>query len=246
MTFKRIGQKTNSQDYSRRIRDLRARLNLSQEKLAARLGVSLPTINRWEKGKSTPNGFALKAIEQFIRRQGDKSRDLHETYAGTHPVLDMKSMEGLLRKAARSVRIAEAEFSSVRASLSAMLHLFMTGQVRLSPKMIAMKKHTGKVDDGVLQQIVRRIVEVVSPEKILLFGSAARGEMGPDSDIDLLIVKDVPHRRRAAQEIRRHLRGVLVPVDLIVATPGDLEEYKDTIGLIYRPALREGKVVYAA
>jgi predicted nucleotidyltransferase len=97
-----------------------------------------------------------------------------------------------------------------------------------------------------LQEIVRRIVAAAQPEKIILFGSAARGEMGPDSDVDLLVIKSCRNRRGTAQRIRRKLIGVGVPKDIIVATPEDIERYKDTIGLIYRPALREGRVLYAA
>ena len=98
----------------------------------------------------------------------------------------------------------------------------------------------------ILQEIVRRIVAAVRPEKIILFGSAAREEMGPDSDLDLLVIKSCRNRRETARRIRRKLIGVGVPKDIIVATPEDIERYKDTIGLIYRPALREGKVLYAA
>ena len=51
------------------------------------------------------------------------------------------------------------------------------------------KKRTGKPDPAILVDIVRRVVEAAAPEKIVLFGSAARGEMGPDSDYDLLVIK---------------------------------------------------------
>lgn len=57
-----------------------------------------------------------------------------------------------------------------------------------------------------IEELVRRIVEFVHPLRIILFGSAARGEMGPDSDFDVLVVMpDGTHRRRTAQEIYRHL-----------------------------------------
>lgn len=102
------------------------------------------------------------------------------------------------------------------------------------------------MNDALLQEIVRRIVEVAKPEKIILFGSAARGEMGPDSDLDLLIIKACRHRRNTARKIRRQLFGIGVPIDIIVAKPTDIERYRDSIGLIYRPALSEGKVLYAA
>ena len=66
-----------------------------------------------------------------------------------------------------------------------------------------MSKH--QLDQVVLDEIVRRIVEVAQPERIILFGSAAREEMSRDSDIDLLVVKDGVHRRRLAARIYRRL-----------------------------------------
>jgi predicted nucleotidyltransferase len=102
------------------------------------------------------------------------------------------------------------------------------------------------VSEKMLQEIVRRIVAAVQPEKIILFGSVARQEMGPDSDLDLLIIKPCGHRRRTARIIERSLIGIGIPTDIIVAKPKDIERYKDTIGLIYCPALRDGKVIYAA
>ena len=102
------------------------------------------------------------------------------------------------------------------------------------------------IDKRKLNEIIRRIVDVAKPEKIILFGSAARGEIGPDSDLDLLVIKACGHRRNTARKIRRHLIGIAVPIDIIVAKPQDIQRYKDAIGLIYRPALAEGKVIYAA
>ena len=108
--------------------------------------------------------------------------------------------------------------------------------------MKAMKK---MFRDEILQEIVRRIVAAVQPEKIILFGSAAREEMGPDSDLDLLVIKPCGHRRKTARIVERSLIGIGIPTDVIVAKPQDIDRYKDTIGLIYRPALREGKIIYA-
>ena len=103
------------------------------------------------------------------------------------------------------------------------------------------------VDQSLLDEIVRRIVEVAQPDQIILFGSAARGEMGPDSDLDLLVVKaDVPHRRRLGQAIHRNLFGVGVPVDIIVVTPEDIQAFQDKVGTIIGPAHKEGKLLYAA
>ena len=102
------------------------------------------------------------------------------------------------------------------------------------------------LDPDTLDEIVRRIVAVAAPEKIILFGSAARGDMDRHSDVDLLIVKDGAHRHRLATRIYRHLRGVDAAVDVIVVTPDDVERYGDSHALIIKPAMSEGKVVYEA
>ena len=70
-----------------------------------------------------------------------------------------------------------------------------------------------------VEDIVRRIVEVAQPEKVILFGSAARGEMGPHSDLDFLVIKTGARRLECIDTIRRALRGKAVAVDIIVATP---------------------------
>lgn len=106
--------------------------------------------------------------------------------------------------------------------------------------------HRGMLSEETLREIVQRIVETVHPEKIILFGSAARGEMGPDSDVDLLVVKSGVHRRELAARLYRELADLPVPKDIVVAAPEDLERHRDTIGLVYRAALRDGRVVYAA
>ena len=98
---------------------------------------------------------------------------------------------------------------------------------------------------GLLGEITHRIRATTTPEQIILFGSHVRGEASPDSDLDLLvIVKGVTHPRQESTRIRRALRGLLVPIDVIVATPEQVAQYRDTIGLIYEPALREGRVLY--
>jgi predicted nucleotidyltransferase len=103
------------------------------------------------------------------------------------------------------------------------------------------------VDPETLDEIIRRVVEVADPDRIILFGSAARGEMGPDSDIDLLVVKSgVPHRRNLEGDIYMNLFGLRIGVDVIVVTPEDVEYLKDRVGSVIGPALREGREVYAA
>jgi len=98
----------------------------------------------------------------------------------------------------------------------------------------------------VIDFLVQRIVEEVNPLRIVIFGSAARGDVGKYSDVDLLVVMpEGTHKRRTAQLLYRKIKGAGVPFDIIVATPSVLEKHKDTIGLIYRVILREGKEVYA-
>ena len=104
----------------------------------------------------------------------------------------------------------------------------------------------GMPDARVLDEIIRRIVKAAAPEKIILFGSAARGQIGSNSDLDLLVVKDVAHRRNLAGRIYQGLCGVGAAVDVVVVTPRDLDRYQDSHALIIKPALREGKVIYAA
>jgi predicted nucleotidyltransferase len=98
-----------------------------------------------------------------------------------------------------------------------------------------------------LKEIVRRVVKTAQPERILVFGSAARGEAGPESDIDLLVIKKgVYHRRRLAQQIYVNLIGIPVPVDVVVVTPEDIERFKDSVGSIIPIALEDGVEVYGA
>jgi uncharacterized protein len=101
------------------------------------------------------------------------------------------------------------------------------------------------VPQEVLEKIIQRIVEVVQPEKIILFGSAARGTMGRHSDVDLLIVKSGEFdQSRLVGDIYMHLHGVGQAVDVLVVTPEQVEQYRNTHCLIIAPALREGKEVY--
>jgi len=103
------------------------------------------------------------------------------------------------------------------------------------------------VSKDVLDDIIRRIVQVAAPEQIIMFGSAARGDMGPNSDVDLLVVKrGQVHRRHLAEAIYRNMIGAGQAVDVIVVTPEDIERYRNSHALIIAPALREGKLIYAA
>jgi predicted nucleotidyltransferase len=97
-----------------------------------------------------------------------------------------------------------------------------------------------------IDRMVKRIVKRFHPEKIILFGSHARGDAGPDSDIDLLVVMPVAGSVwEKALEIKLALPHRFIPVDVIVTTPEDFAWRKDIVGTIEWPATREGKVMYA-
>ena len=102
-------------------------------------------------------------------------------------------------------------------------------------------------EDKAIEEILKRIIATVLPDKIILFGSHARGQGNPDSDIDLVVVVsgDI-HRRKTAQKIYMSLIGVGHPVDIIVLKPEDLERYKDSVGVIIPDILKEGKELYVA
>jgi predicted nucleotidyltransferase len=106
---------------------------------------------------------------------------------------------------------------------------------------------TSQIDDSLLQEIVRRILSVAKPDKIILFGSAAAGTMTRDSDIDLLIVEPDPGDQRAeSTRIRSALRGLGFPFDVIVISTAWFEESRDVTGGIAYPANKYGRVVYEA
>ena len=100
------------------------------------------------------------------------------------------------------------------------------------------------LDPRTLDEIIRRVVEVAQPERIILFGSAAKGEMTRNSDVDLLIVRDGADALELMAQIYRRLRGVGVPVDAIVVSSEDVARYRDSHALVIKSALREGRTVY--
>ncbi len=96
-----------------------------------------------------------------------------------------------------------------------------------------------------IDEIKKRIVENIMPEKIILFGSYAKGTATEESDLDLLIVKDSNlSTRMENRKVRKMLSGLRIPVDVIVKTAREFETYKDIIGTIIYPANRFGKVIY--
>ncbi len=97
-----------------------------------------------------------------------------------------------------------------------------------------------------LAEIVRRLVAGFSPQRIILFGSHARGTAGPDSDIDLMVVKTLSGPRRQERlEMRMALRGVGIAKDLIVVTPEEVERWGEFEGTLIADALSGGRLLYA-
>ena len=102
-----------------------------------------------------------------------------------------------------------------------------------------------RVPSEVLEEAVRRLVTVADPEKIILFGSAARAEMRADSDLDLLVVKDGDYdQRRLTALLYRVLADLDRDTYIVLASSAQLERYKDSFCLVLYAATREGKVIY--
>lgn len=103
-----------------------------------------------------------------------------------------------------------------------------------------------EVTDEKVRAAIERIVEVSHPRRLILFGSYVKGTMHRHSDLDVLVVArgDVESPRKESVRIRRALRGLSMPVDVLVIGEAELDQVAETPGLIYREALRHGKVVY--
>jgi len=107
--------------------------------------------------------------------------------------------------------------------------------------------NTALADQEVLDRLVAIIVETVHPRRIVLFGSAARGQMGPHSDLDVLVVMpDGVHRRHTAGRLYRTLADLGTPKDIVVVTESDVRELSENPSLVIYPALREGRELYRA
>jgi predicted nucleotidyltransferase len=101
-----------------------------------------------------------------------------------------------------------------------------------------------RIPQKAIDQVVKQIVEKFKPQKIILFGSYARGNPRPESDVDMLVVMDTPLKEsKQSLEIRRHL-DVMFGMDLIVHTPKRLRERLDMGDWFLRDVIKEGKVLY--
>ena len=99
--------------------------------------------------------------------------------------------------------------------------------------------------DAVVATMVDRLAGRFNPDRILLFGSRARGDATESSDIDLLVVMpDGTDRRRTAVEMHVALGDLPAAKDIVVTTPAHIARRGHVIGTVLRPALREGRVLY--
>ena len=96
-----------------------------------------------------------------------------------------------------------------------------------------------------LPEITRRIRQVSDPDKIILFGSYARGEAGQHSDMDLMVIKNrMASVLAETKKIYRALANLAVPIDIVVVSQEYLEQYGKLIGTVLYPALKEGIILY--
>jgi uncharacterized protein len=103
------------------------------------------------------------------------------------------------------------------------------------------------ISQELVDEIVRRVLTVAHPKRIILFGSAAAGKMTEDSDIDLLVLEADPRdRRRESVRIGDALRGLGYSFDVIVMATERFEESKSVFGGLAYPAEKSGKVLYEA
>ncbi len=99
--------------------------------------------------------------------------------------------------------------------------------------------------ERIIEVMARRIVEHCDPERVILFGSHARGDADAGSDVDLLVVMpDGTHRRKTASALYTLLAGSGVGKDIVVATTGDIARHGDAPDTVYYPALREGTTLH--
>lgn len=97
-----------------------------------------------------------------------------------------------------------------------------------------------------VQAVIQKIIEISRPRKLILFGSYIRGNVHLNSDLDIMVVtgNEVENPRKESIRIRRALRGIHMPMDILVVQENRLKELANASGLIYREAIKGGKIVY--
>ena len=116
----------------------------------------------------------------------------------------------------------------------------------VQPRSVSRRPAARPVSLRDIRAVAGQIAARFRPRQVILFGSHARGEAGPDSDVDLLVVMPVQGSRQQARlAIRRALHDIPMPKDIVVTTPEDFEWRKEVAGTVERPAALEGEVLYA-
>ncbi len=105
------------------------------------------------------------------------------------------------------------------------------------------------IQDQLAQEMAAEIVRLISPQRIILFGSRARGDARADSDVDLLIVQDRPFtpeqsRYKQMGYLWRRLARFRVPKDILIYTPAEIAIWRDSKNHVIGYALREGRLLY--
>ncbi len=102
------------------------------------------------------------------------------------------------------------------------------------------------VNENLLQEMTRRLVETFHPERIYLFGSHAWGKPGPDSDVDLMVVVKESEEAPAKRDVRgyRALSGMGVPKDIIVQTRAEFERYLGVPSALETRIVNQGRLLY--
>lgn len=96
-----------------------------------------------------------------------------------------------------------------------------------------------------IREMVRRLVREFDPDRIILFGSHARGDAGPDSDVDLLVILPFTGSKFDKMlQMRGVLHSIPVPLDVFAVTPEEVERRRNIVGTLVYPAIHEGKVLY--
>lgn len=106
-----------------------------------------------------------------------------------------------------------------------------------------------ELDGRMLEHLTEKLVEAAEPRRIILFGSYARGEAAPQSDLDLLVIEDEPFgpgrsRRKEAARLSRLLADLPIPQDILLYSADEVEKWRGARNHVVARALREGKVLY--
>ena len=107
------------------------------------------------------------------------------------------------------------------------------------------KNKLKKIDETLIKNIVKCITNVIQPEKIILFGSYAKGEANEKSDIDILIIQpsDLPRYKRS-KPVRLALKGLFPSKDIVIYTPEEVKDWETASTSFIASVLREGRVLY--